>query len=78
MKNGKEENPGGSPFNLGRALAAFERGFLENILQLARGDLQRAAEMLEISKKELLKKLEGDDLAEAGETWMGNRTEKHS
>lgn len=78
MNNGKEENPGGSPFNLGRALAAFERGFLENILQLARGDLQRAAEMLEISKSELLKKLEGDDPATAGETWMRGRKDKHS
>ena len=46
-----------SPFNLQEALLRFERGYIQNILTLAEGNLEQAAQMLEIRSDALLRKL---------------------
>ena len=46
-----------SPFNLQQALQRFERGYLQNMLQLAQWDLQEAAQMLEITPETLQTKI---------------------
>ena len=46
-----------SPFNLQEALLRFERGYIQNILTLAEGNLEQAAQMLEIRPDALLRKL---------------------
>ena len=46
-----------SPFNLQEALLRFERGYIQNILTLAEGDIERTAQMLGIRSDALLRKL---------------------
>ena len=46
-----------SPFNLRQAVKRFERGFVQNVLQLAQGDIEMAAQLLEIPPDLLARKL---------------------
>lgn len=46
-----------SHLNLQQALARFEQGFVQNVLQLAQGDRQAAAQLLEIPPETVTQKL---------------------
>ena len=46
-----------SPFDLHEALLSFERKYIQNILTLAEGDIERAAQMLGIHSHALRRKL---------------------
>jgi DNA-binding NtrC family response regulator len=56
-----EQEPDGrasySPFNLQEALARFERGYVQNVLQLTQWDLEAAARLLEIAPTLLTRKM---------------------
>jgi DNA-binding NtrC family response regulator len=71
-----------SPFNLRQALSRFERGYIENILTLAEGDVTRAAQMLEIRPNALLRKLRADQREDTeqpppGVSGQTQATERH-
>jgi len=54
--------PESHPFDLRKALAQFERGYLQNILEFTGGDRNRAAELLGISRPELNRKIQEHDI----------------
>lgn len=49
-----------SPYNLHDALLRFERGYIQNILTLAEGNIERTAQMLGIRPNALRRKLNAE------------------
>lgn len=56
-----EQEAGGreshSPYNLRDALARFEQGYVQNVLQLMQWDIEAAARLLEIAPAMLTRKI---------------------
>ena len=68
-----------SPFNLHDALLRFERGYIQNILTLAEGDINRAAQMLGIRPNALRRKLQAgqDEQSEWPPPGLSGQTKSH-
>ena len=64
--NRTDDQPGLSdehPYNLHRAVQRFERGYIANILELTRWDIEKTAQMLGISTDILAEKIRNYQLS---------------